>query len=148
MTPQCREKTAKTAVFRPFFDSADSHEKLYGRSRLYASAQGRHETDGVLLPFSSLSFDISMKNSVQRGSSDIRGLLNVKIRKMALGSNDLSTLSLRRPETLFISHENANFLFSAFRVVHAEAKTPKIMGCCRANFAFLHALKIGTFREK
>ena len=27
-------------------------------------------------------------------------------------------------------------------------KTPKIMGCCRANFAFLHALKIGTFRGK
>ena len=53
------------------------------------------------------------------------------------------------PETLFISHENANFLFSVFsRVVQGEAKTPKIMGCCRANFAFLHALKIGTFRGK
>ena len=55
---------------------------------------------------------------------------------------------LRCPETLFISHENANFLFSVFRVVQGEAKTPKIMGCCRANFAFLHALKIGTFRGK
>ena len=55
---------------------------------------------------------------------------------------------LRCPETLFISHENANFLFSVFRVVQSEAKTPKIMGCCRANFAFLHALKIGTFRGK
>ena len=55
---------------------------------------------------------------------------------------------LRCPETLFISHENANFLFSAFRVVQGEAKTPKIMGCCRANFAFLHTLKIGTFRGK
>ena len=39
-------------------------------------------------------------------------------------------------------------LFSVFRVVQGEAKTPKIMGCCRANFAFLHALKIGTFRGK
>ena len=56
--------------------------------------------------------------------------------------------ALRCPGTLFISHENANFLFSVFRVVQSEAKTPKIMGCCRANFAFLHALKIGTFRGK
>ena len=58
------------------------------------------------------------------------------------------SLSLRCPETLFISHEDANFLFSVFRVVHGETKTPKIMGCCRANFTFLHALKIGTFRGK
>ena len=55
---------------------------------------------------------------------------------------------LRCPGTLFISHEHANFLFSVFRVVQGEAKTPKIMGCCRAFFAFLHALKIGTFRGK
>ena len=55
---------------------------------------------------------------------------------------------LRCPETLFISHEKANFLFSVFRVVQGEEKTIKIMGCCRANFAFLHALKIGTFRGK
>ena len=40
------------------------------------------------------------------------------------------------------------FSFSACRVVQGEAKTPKIMGCCRAIFAFLHALKIGTFRGK
>ena len=32
---------------RPFFDSTDRHEKLYGRSRLYASAQGRHELRSV-----------------------------------------------------------------------------------------------------
>ena len=55
---------------------------------------------------------------------------------------------LRCPETLFISHENANFLFSVFRVGQGEAKTPKIIGCCRANFAFLSALKIGTFLGK
>ena len=53
---------------------------------------------------------------------------------------------LRCPETRFISHENANFLFSVFRVVQGEAKPPKIMGCCRANFAFFHARKTGTFR--
>ena len=34
-------------------------------------------------------------------------------------------------------------------VVQGEAKTPKKkMGCCRANFAFLQALQIGTFRGK
>ena len=55
---------------------------------------------------------------------------------------------LRCPETPFLSHENTNFLFSVFRVVQGEAKTSKIMGCCKANFAFLRALKIGTFRGK
>ena len=32
---------------------------------------------------------------------------------------------LRCPETPFISHENANFLFSVFRVVQGEAKNTK-----------------------
>ena len=45
---------------------------------------------------------------------------------------------LRCPETLFIFHENANVLFSAFRVVQGGDKTPKIMGCYRANFAFFY----------
>ena len=90
MTPKAEKKTAK----RRFFDTADMHEKLYGRSRLYASTQGRHETGGVLSLFSSLSFDISIKNSVQRWSSDFQGLFRVKNRKMARGSNDLSTLPL------------------------------------------------------
>ena len=88
--PKAEEKLRR----QPFFDIADRHDKLYGRSRLYASAQGRHKTGGVLSLFSSLSFDISMKNSVERWSSDIQGLFRVKIRKMALGSNDLSTLPL------------------------------------------------------
>ena len=89
-TPKTRKKLRK----RPFFDSADRHEKLYGRSGLYASAQGRHETGGVLSLFSRLSFDISIENSVQRWSSDFQGLFRVKIRKMAQGSDDLSTLPL------------------------------------------------------
>ena len=84
-------KAEKKLLKRRFFDTADRHEKLYGRSRLYASAQGRHETGGVLSLFSSLSFDISIKNSVQRWSPDFQGLFRVKIRKMAHGSNDLST---------------------------------------------------------
>ena len=45
--------------------------------------------------FFSLSFDISMKNSVQRWSSDFQDLFHVKIWKMALGSNDLSTLLVK-----------------------------------------------------
>ena len=88
--PKAEKKLRK----RPFFDTADKHEKLYGRSRLYASAQWRHETGGILSHFSSLSFDISIKNSAQRWSSDFQGLFRVKIRKMAQGSNDLSTLPL------------------------------------------------------
>ena len=60
--PKAEKKLRK----RRFFDTADRHEKLYGRSRLYTSAQRRHETGGVLSLFSSLSFDISIKNSVQR----------------------------------------------------------------------------------
>ena len=87
-------KSEKKLRKRRFFDSADRHEKLYGRSRLYASAQGRSESGGVLSLFSSLSFDISIKNSMQRWSSDFQGLVCVKIRKMAPGSYDLSTLPL------------------------------------------------------
>ena len=94
MTPPSREKKLRK---RRLFDTADRHEKLYGRSRLYASAQGRHETGGVLSLFSRPSFDISIKNSVQRWSSDFQGLFCVKIRKMAQVSDDLSTLPLKRP---------------------------------------------------
>ena len=86
--PKAKKKLRK----RRFFDTTDRHEKLYGRSRLYASAQGRHETGGVLSLFSRFSFDISIKNSVQRWSSDFEGLFRVKIKKMAQGSDDLSTL--------------------------------------------------------
>ena len=45
--PQSREKTAKTAIFRHRWQAW----KLYGWSRLHASAQGRHKTDGVLSLF-------------------------------------------------------------------------------------------------
>ena len=62
--------------------------------------------------------------------------------------NILHSRGLRCPETIFISHENTNFIFSVFRMVEGEAKTSKIMGCCKATFAFLPALKIGTFRKK
>ena len=90
MTPQSREKLRR----RPFFDTAERHEKFYGRSRLYASAQGRHEIGDVLSLFSSLSFDISMKKERAEVIFRLQGLFCVKIKKMALGSNDLSTLSL------------------------------------------------------
>ena len=99
-TPKPRKKLRK----RPFFDSADRHEKLYGRSRLYASAQGRHETGGVLSLFSRLSCDILIQNSVQRWSSDFQGLFRVKIRKMAQGSDDLSTLPLNKNAAWRLEH--------------------------------------------
>ena len=102
-------KPRKKLQRRPFFDIADRHEKLYSWSRLYASAQWRHETGGVLSLFSSLSFDISMKNSVQRWSSDFQGLLHAKIRKMALGSNDLSTLHLRSCPVKYVSWDSYFF---------------------------------------
>ena len=80
---------------RRFFDTADRHEKLYGRSRLYASAQGRHETGGVLSLFSSRSFDISIKKQRAEAIFRLSRPVSCKIRKMAQGSNDLSTLPLR-----------------------------------------------------
>ena len=94
MTPQSRGKTAKTAVFRHRWQAWQVVRSIAAVRHSPASAEGRHETGGVLSLFSSLSFDISMKNSVERWSSDIQGLFRVKIRKMALGSNDLSTLPL------------------------------------------------------
>ena len=90
-------KAEKQLRKRRFFDTTDRHEKLYGRSRLHARLQGRHETGGVVSLFSSLSFDISTKNSVQRWSSDFQGLFRVKIRKMARRSNDLYTLPDSHP---------------------------------------------------
>ena len=39
----------------------------------------------------------------------------------------------------FISREITTFLFSVVRMVRCETKTPKIIGCYRANFAFLQA---------
>ena len=59
------------------------HEKLYGRSRLYASAQGRHETGGVLSLFSSLSFDISKKK--QRAEMTFRLSRPVSCKKQENG---------------------------------------------------------------
>ena len=88
MAPQSREKTAKTAVFRHRWQA-------WKVVRSIAAVRQRPRTPrtcGVLSLFSSLSFDISIKNSVQRWSSVFQGLFRVKIRKMAQGSNDLSTL--------------------------------------------------------
>ena len=54
--------------------------------------------------FSSLFFDISIKNSVQacRGDLHFRGLFRVKIRKMAQRSNDLSRLPLSRTPLIWV----------------------------------------------
>ena len=86
-------KSIRPAEVDHFFKQSFEQKKklipLYGRSQLYASAQGRHETGGVLSLFSSLSFDISIKNSMQRWASDFQGLFCVKIRKMAQGSKEV-----------------------------------------------------------
>ena len=89
MTPQSWEKTAKTAVFRLRWQA-------WKVVRSIAAVRQRPRTprNCRCSLFSSLSFNISMKNRVERWSSDFRGLVRVKIRKMALGSNDLSTLPL------------------------------------------------------
>ena len=43
---------------------------------------------------------------------------------------------------------NPNFLFSVFRLVQGEAKTPKVMGCCRANFCIFTCNKDWHFSWK
>ena len=91
MTPQIREKTAKTAVFRQRWQA-------WKVVRSIAAVRQRPRTPRnwwCSFAFSSLSFDISIKNSMQRWSSDFQGLSCVKIRKMAQGSNGLSTLPLK-----------------------------------------------------
>ena len=40
---QNQKKKKKCPPRRPYIDIADRHEKMYDRSRLYASAQGRHK---------------------------------------------------------------------------------------------------------
>ena len=72
--------------------------------------QGRHQTGGVLSLFSSVSFNLSIKNSVQvifRLSRPV----SCKIRKMAQESNDLSTLPLniaQRMREARWTHQRAN----------------------------------------
>ena len=72
-------------------------------------------------------------------------------RRASLWSGGLPQLQLgqlRCPETHFIFHEKANFLFSAFSIFQGETKTPKRKVCFTGNFAFLPDLKIGTFLWK
>ena len=54
---------------------------------------------------------------------------------------------LRCPETLFISHENANFLFQSLGWFKVRPNT-KHNGVLQGKFCILPALKIGTFRGK
>ena len=136
MTPQSREKTAKTAVFQHRWQA---WIVVRPGSRLYASTQGRHETGGVLsLFFLRLSFDISIKNSVQRWSSDFQGLFHVKIRKMAMGSNDLSTLPLKimvtknymQPQICHVEivFSSSNICTNTTAHAHDEKKKPSTNG--------------------
>ena len=91
MTPQIREKTAETAVFRQRWQA-------WKVARSIAAVRQRPRTPRnwrcAFAFFESFLWH-SIKNSMQRWSSDFQGLSCVKIRKMAQGSNDLSTLPLR-----------------------------------------------------
>ena len=93
--------------------------------------QGRHETGGVLSLFSRLSFDISIQNSVQRWSSDFEGLFRVKIRKMAQGSDDLSTLPLN------VSMESYSYSRRRMGLENSESRDE--WGLCelRTSYEFL-----------
>ena len=91
MTPQSWEKTAKTAVFRHRWQA---WKGVWSIAAVHQRPRSPWDWQ-CSFAFSSLSFDISIKNSAQRWSSDFQGLFRVKIRKMAQGSNDLSTLPLK-----------------------------------------------------
>ena len=96
MTPPIPQKTAKTAVFRQRWQALKVVRSI-------AAVRQRPRTPRnwrCSFAFSSLSFDISIENSMQRWSSDFQGLFCVKIRKMAQGSNDLSTLPLKTPTNM------------------------------------------------
>ena len=103
MTPQSREKTAK----RRFFDIADRHEKLYGQSRLYASAQGRHETGGVYSLFSSLSFDISIKTACR---GDLQIFKACFVKKKQTGKYSGKQWSLHVPLKVGVSRYSVSVL--------------------------------------
>ena len=90
MTPQIREETAKTAVFRQRWQA-------WKVVRSIAAVRQRPRTPRnwrcSFAFFESFLWHFN-KNSMQRWSSDFQGLFCAKIRKMAQGSNDLSTLPL------------------------------------------------------
>ena len=98
MTTQSREKTAKTAVFR-------HRRQAWKVVRSIAAVRQRPRTPRnwrcFFCFFSSLSFDISMKNSVQRWSSDIQGLFRVKIRENGAGKQ----WSLHAPLKVFLTSQ-------------------------------------------
>ena len=97
MTPQSRGKTAQMAVFRHRWQA-------WKVVRSIAAVRQRPRTPrNRRCSFAFFEFETFLwhfnKNSVQRWSSDFQGLFRVKIRKMAQGSDDLSTLPLsKQPE--------------------------------------------------
>ena len=98
MTPQIREETAKTAVFRQRWQA-------WKVVRSIAAVRQRPRTPRnwrcSFAFFESFLWHFNKKNSMQRWSSDFQGLFCVKIRKMAQGSNDLSTLPLTAEWKIF-----------------------------------------------
>ena len=108
MTPQSREKTAKTAVFRHRWQA-------WKVVRSIAAVRQRPRTPRNRR-FSFAFFETFLwhfnKKSVQRWSSDFQGLFRVKIRKMAQGSDDLSTLPLTSRANFFNLYQH----FCAFQL--------------------------------
>ena len=95
MTPKPEKKTAKTAVFQHRWQPWKVVWSI-AAVRQHPRTPWNWRCSFVFFFFCGLSFDISMKNNVQKWSSDYQGLFRVKIRKMALGRNDLSMLPLRK----------------------------------------------------
>ena len=77
---------------RRFFDTADMHEKLYGRSRLYASAQGRHETGGTRCSFAFFESFLWHFNKKQRAEVIFRLSKPVWSKKQENGSGKQRSL--------------------------------------------------------
>ena len=93
MTLQSREKkTAKTAVFRQRWQAWKVVRSIAAVRQRPRTPRNRRCSFAF---FETFLWHFN-KNSVQRWSSDFQGLFRVKIRKMAQGSDDLSTLPLTR----------------------------------------------------
>ena len=94
MTPKAEKKKLRK---RRFFDTADRHEKLYVCTVNRGCTPAPKDATKLAVFFRFFRvfpLTFQQKNSVTRWSSDFHGLFRVKIRKMAQGSNDLSTLPL------------------------------------------------------
>ena len=157
MTPQSRGKLRR----QPFFDIADRHDKWYGRSRLYASAQGRHETGGVLSPFSSLF--LRHFNEKQRGEVIFRHSKPVSCKNQENGAGkqwsvhaplkagpplDLSFWSFLTFLHHGIEKIERHLLWKFYKKIRRKSWSnvpPKLLACIGFLYEVVH--KIGRLRK-